>query len=161
MAWASKLKVITIFRTDSNCLKAGLTDPTSPIPKLLNCNCGPREMYPFVALADPDGRAAEAFGCNTSSLIRTFKMNCKSAPKMCKRLLTSSIVRKEAFFAAKVCSSQIATIDTFIFSYSHSQCHLSPLFQSMVLETCCQANSLLTRKESWLTLCVPRRVMSI
>ena len=115
MAWASKLKVITIFRTDSNCLKAGLTDPTSPIPKLLNCNCGPREMYPFVALADPDGRAAEAFGCNTSSLIRTFKMNCKSAPKMCKRLLTSSIVRKEAFFAAKVCSSQVATINTCIF----------------------------------------------
>ncbi len=115
MAWASKLKVITIFRTDSNCLKAGLTDPTSPIPKLLNCNCGPREMYPFVALADPDGRAAEAFGCNTSSLIQTFKMNAKSAPKMCKRLLTSSIVRKEALFAAKVCLPQVATINTFIF----------------------------------------------
>ena len=80
-------------------LRAGLMDGDSPIPKLLNC--AEYEVYPFDALADPDGRAAENFGCNTSSLFKTFKMNGKSAPRMAKRLLTSSIVRKEAYFAAK------------------------------------------------------------
>ena len=77
-----------------------MTDCGSPIPKLLNCEqC--ETAYPFDALADPDGKAAESFDCNTSSLFKTFKMNRKSAPKMCKRLLTSSMVRKEAFFAAR------------------------------------------------------------
>lgn len=98
LAWASKLKVVTIFRTEVKHLRAGLMDGNSPIPKLLNC--AENEVYPFDALADPDGRAAENFGCNTSSLFKTFKMNGKSAPKMAKRLLTSSIVRKEAYFAA-------------------------------------------------------------
>ena len=65
-------------------------------------NCEQCETaYPFDALADPDGRAAESFDCNTSSIFKTLKMNRKSAPKMCKRLLTSSMVRKEALFAAR------------------------------------------------------------
>lgn len=100
LAWASKLKVVTIFRTEVQHLQAGLTDCNSPIPKLLNCEqC--ETAYPFDALADPDGRAAESFDCNTSSIFKTLKMNRKSAPKMCKRLLTSSMVRKEALFAAR------------------------------------------------------------
>ena len=99
MAWASKLKVVTVFRTEVKHLKAGLTDGSSPIPRLLDCG---RSPYPFDAVADPDGMAAESFGCNTSNMFKTFLANKKSAPKMMKRVLTNSMVRKEAMFAAKV-----------------------------------------------------------
>ena len=98
LAWASKLKVVTIFRTEVKHLRAGLMDDNSLIPKLLNC--AENEVYPFDALADPNGRAAENFGCNTSSIFKTFKMRFKSAPNLAKRCLTNSIVRKEAYFAA-------------------------------------------------------------
>ena len=79
-------------------LKAGLSDGKSPIPRLLDCG---RSPYPFDAVADPDGMAAESFGCNTSNMFKTFLANRKSAPKMMKRVLTNSMVRKEAMFAAK------------------------------------------------------------
>jgi len=46
--------------------------------------------------------------------------NIKSAPKMCKRLLTSSIVRKEAFFAAKVCCPRLQPSTHLYFTFSLS-----------------------------------------
>ena len=100
LAWASKLKVVTVFRTEVKHLKAGLTDESSPIPRLLDCAA--TTAYPFDAVADPNGVAAESFGCNTSNMFKTFLANRKSAPKMMKRVITNSMVRKEAMFAAKV-----------------------------------------------------------
>ena len=72
---------------------------SSPIPKLLDCAAN--EIFPLDALADPDGRAANSFGCNTSNLLKTLLINRKSEPKMCRRVLSDSLLRKEAMFAAK------------------------------------------------------------
>ena len=98
LAWASKLKVITIFRTDVENLRAGLTSANSPIPKLALDESG---AYPFVALADPQGHAASLFDCQRNTLLNTLRMNHKSIPTMCKNLCTNKLCRKEALFAAR------------------------------------------------------------
>jgi peroxiredoxin len=66
LAWASKLKVITIFRTDVDYLKKGLTEGKAPIPRLTE-----RSLYPFLALADPDGSAGSTFKVEDRGLIGT------------------------------------------------------------------------------------------
>ena len=65
LAWASKLKVITVFLTNKEILNDGLTHHNAPIPQLCEDN-----LYPFLALADPDGVAATSFRLgNTKSTI--------------------------------------------------------------------------------------------
>lgn len=56
LAWASRLKVIMVFYTDLEFLKKGLTDDDAPIPRLSETN-----IYPFLALADPDGSVGSIF----------------------------------------------------------------------------------------------------
>ena len=56
LAWASRLKVITVFLTNKEILNDGLTHHNAPIPQLCEDN-----LYPFLALADPDGVAATSF----------------------------------------------------------------------------------------------------
>lgn len=52
-------KVITVFRTDKEWLKKGLTDyEGAPIARLLGTG---NLVYPFVPLADPEGTAADVF----------------------------------------------------------------------------------------------------
>lgn len=92
LAWASKLKVVTIFRTDIDMLKLGLTDENAPIPRVLGGNC-----YPFMALADPEGKAASLFKVKTSSLIKKAIANYKHMPY----LLFNKIAMKEALFNSK------------------------------------------------------------
>jgi len=58
LAWASKLMVITVFRTDVAYLNKGLAGSDAPIRR----NTGVfMNSYPFLALADPDGEAASTF----------------------------------------------------------------------------------------------------
>ena len=66
LAWASKLKVITVFLTDKELLRDGLTNHNAPIPRL-----GDGSLYPFLALADPDGTAALSFRLGNKSIIPT------------------------------------------------------------------------------------------
>jgi peroxiredoxin len=63
LAWASKLKVITVFLTNKEVLHDGLTNKNAPIPRLCDDS-----IYPFLALADPDGKAASAFRLGTKSI---------------------------------------------------------------------------------------------
>jgi peroxiredoxin len=63
LAWASRLKVITVFLTNEEILHDGLTNKNSPIPRLCDGN-----LYPFLALADPDGRAASSFKLGNQSV---------------------------------------------------------------------------------------------
>ena len=65
LAWASKLKVITVFLTNKEILHDGLTNKNAPIPRLCDGS-----LYPFLALADPNGNAASSFrlGHNNSFL---------------------------------------------------------------------------------------------
>jgi len=58
LAWASKLMVITVFRTDIEELRKGLADSDAPIRRLSGIDIN---AYPFLALADPDGTAASKF----------------------------------------------------------------------------------------------------
>ena len=62
LAWASKLKVVTVFRTKQEWLKKGLTSEDAPIARLCN-----GITYPFLPLADPDGKAGAAFNVNNKS----------------------------------------------------------------------------------------------
>jgi len=64
LAWASKLKVITVFLTNEVILHDGLTNKNAPIPRL--CDGG---LYPFLALADPDGQAASSFHLGSKSIL--------------------------------------------------------------------------------------------
>ena len=57
LAWASKLKVVTVFRTDVNHLNNGLTG--GPIMTMNKSCVG--ECYLFLALADPEGTAASTY----------------------------------------------------------------------------------------------------
>ena len=66
LAWASKLKVITVFRTDQNYLGEGLGDggPIAHFIKEEGAGSGAFRTgtsYPFLALADPQGSAAATF----------------------------------------------------------------------------------------------------
>ena len=65
LAWASKLKLITVFLTNKEILHDGLTNKNAPIPRLCDGS-----LYPFLALADPNGNAASSFrlGHNNSFL---------------------------------------------------------------------------------------------
>ena len=67
LAWASKLKVITVFLTNSTILQDGLTNKNAPIPRL--CDTG--SIYPFLALADPNGEAALAYRLGNKSILPT------------------------------------------------------------------------------------------
>lgn len=63
LAWASNLKVIIIFQMDVANLRLGLTDGGGgPFECTFAQDC-----YPFVALADPEGKAASAFGVEDAS----------------------------------------------------------------------------------------------
>jgi len=64
LAWASRLKVIMVFYTDLDFLKKGLTDDDAPIPRLSNTN-----VYPFLALADPDGSVGSIFQTKSKGFI--------------------------------------------------------------------------------------------
>lgn len=64
LAWASKLKVITVFRTDIDFLKRGLNDEDAPIPRLSEYDC-----YPFLALADPDGSVGSKYHIKSKGFI--------------------------------------------------------------------------------------------
>lgn len=66
LAWASKLKVITVFLTNKDILHDGLTNKNAPIPRLCDGN-----IYPFLALADPDGEAALSFRLGNKSILPT------------------------------------------------------------------------------------------
>jgi peroxiredoxin len=63
LAWASKLKVITVFLTNKEVLHDGLTNKNAPIPSLCDGS-----LCPFLALADPDGKAASSFRIGTKSI---------------------------------------------------------------------------------------------
>lgn len=63
-AWASRLKVIMVFRTSLDYLKKGLTNGDAPIPRLSETDC-----YPFLALADEDGKVANAFQVEKKGLL--------------------------------------------------------------------------------------------
>ena len=66
LAWASKLKVITVFLTNKDVLHDGLTNKNAPIPRLCDGS-----IYPFLALADPNGEAASSFRLGNKSIIPT------------------------------------------------------------------------------------------
>ncbi len=66
LAWAQRLKVITVFLTDKDLLHDGLTNKNAPIPRLCNDS-----LYPFLALADPNGKAASSFRLGNKSIIPT------------------------------------------------------------------------------------------
>lgn len=73
LAWAQRLKVITVFLTDKDILHDGLTNKNAPIPRLCD-----RSVYPFLALADPNGQAASSFRLGNKSIIpnrRSIKFN--------------------------------------------------------------------------------------
>ena len=62
LAWASQLKVVTVFRTKQGWLKQGLTSEDAPIARLCDGT-----TYPFLPLADPDGEAGAVFNVNNKS----------------------------------------------------------------------------------------------
>jgi len=64
LAWASKLKVVMVFRTNLDYLRKGLTEDDAPIPRLTRT-----AGYPFLALADTDGNAGKAFGVESKGLM--------------------------------------------------------------------------------------------
>lgn len=64
LAWASRLKVVMVFRTNIDYLRKGLTEDDAPIPRLTRTNC-----YPFLALADTDGNVGKAFGVESKGLM--------------------------------------------------------------------------------------------
>ena len=66
LAWASKLKVITVFLVNKDILHDGLSNKNAPIPRLCDDS-----LYPFLALADPDGEAAASFRLGNNSMIPT------------------------------------------------------------------------------------------
>ena len=68
LAWASKLKVITVFLTNKDILHDKLTNKNAPIPRLSDGS-----LYPFLALADPDGEAAASFRLGNKSIIPTLR----------------------------------------------------------------------------------------
>ena len=68
LAWASKLKVITVFLTNKEVLHDGLTNKNAPIPRLCDGS-----IYPFLALADPDGKAASAFRLGNKSKLPSLR----------------------------------------------------------------------------------------
>lgn len=71
LAWASKLKVITVFRTDMEHLRDGLEDENAPISHFISQRTltgdGTGSGYPFIALADPDGTAASTYKVGSKS----------------------------------------------------------------------------------------------
>mmetsp|Transcript_2547 Transcript_2547/g.3874 ORF Transcript_2547/g.3874 Transcript_2547/m.3874 type:complete len:215 (-) Transcript_2547:213-857(-) len=66
LAWAQRLKVVTVFLTDKDILHDGLTNKNAPIPRLCDGS-----LYPFLALADTDGEAATSFRLGNKSIIPT------------------------------------------------------------------------------------------
>ena len=66
LAWAQRLKVITVFLTDKDILHDGLTNKNAPIPRLCDDS-----LYPFLALADPNGEAASSFRLGNKSILPT------------------------------------------------------------------------------------------
>ena len=65
LAWASKLKVVTIFLTDVGNLSQGLS---SNIMKMKHCTGV--ECYPFLALADRKGTAVDTFQVKVLSIAK-------------------------------------------------------------------------------------------
>ena len=68
LAWAQRLKVITVFLTDIDILHDGLTNCNAPIPSLCDDS-----LYPFLALADPNGKAASSFRLGNKSILPTLR----------------------------------------------------------------------------------------
>mmetsp|Transcript_36581 Transcript_36581/g.76771 ORF Transcript_36581/g.76771 Transcript_36581/m.76771 type:complete len:330 (+) Transcript_36581:42-1031(+) len=66
LAWATKLKIVFIFRTNQTFLKHGLTSDDALIPRLLDKDC-----YPFTALADTDGSVGRMYQLETNSVVGT------------------------------------------------------------------------------------------
>lgn len=83
LAWASKLMVIAVFRTDVEYLKKGLDGSDAPIRHYsgVSVNC-----YPFLALADPNGKAA--------SIFKVEKKGAMKFVSFLKAIVTPSIFRE-------------------------------------------------------------------
>lgn len=64
LAWASNLKIVTIYPSDVEHLKNGLSGADAP--QWISDD----SYYPVVALADPDGRAASAFKLETNLFMK-------------------------------------------------------------------------------------------
>ena len=94
LAWASKLKVITVFRTDQYSHEKGLA--TGPIAELSGGS-----SYPFTALADPDGSAASVFQIGSRASLLQFVDNYRILPKV----MRSPDALMEGLFNAKGASS--------------------------------------------------------
>lgn len=92
LAWGAQLKVITIFRTDIDYLKRGLTEESAPIPHLSQ-----GLVYPFVALADPHGEVAKAFEVERTFMLKQVIDNYRVVPGV----MANRVVRKEHFFNAR------------------------------------------------------------
>lgn len=87
LAWASRLKVITVFRTDQYHLKKGLAS-SGPIAELSG-----ETRYPFIALADPNGSAASAFQVKSKGRLKRLVDNSCTIPK----LIFHPVVMREGF----------------------------------------------------------------
>lgn len=92
LAWGAKLKVITIFRTDVDYLKRGLTEESAPIQRLSHGSA-----YPFVALADPHGEVASSFKVERTFMLKQVMDNYRVVPGV----MANGVVRNEHFFNAR------------------------------------------------------------
>lgn len=74
LAWAAKLKVITVFLTDEQLLQAGITNPKLPIQTIWrkDGNDTSNFSYPFLALADSDRSVYKLYQVKTMNF---FKLN--------------------------------------------------------------------------------------
>ena len=61
MHFTAYSQVITVFRTDTEWLKKGLTDKEAPIARLLGTSDNVNLVYPFLPLADPGGKVANLY----------------------------------------------------------------------------------------------------
>jgi len=89
LAWASKLMVITVFRTDIELLRKGLADTNAPIRRLSGIDVN---AYPFLALADPDGTAASTFKVDKKEVLKmnTF-LKAMVAPSVFREVYLSGV----------------------------------------------------------------------
>jgi len=89
LAWASKLMVITVFRTDIEQLRKGLADTNAPIRRLSGIDIN---AYPFTALADPDGAAASTFKVDKKEALKinTF-LKAMVAPSVFREVYLSGV----------------------------------------------------------------------
>lgn len=71
LAWASKLTVITVFRTDVENLRQNMTDPNAAIRRYTHTDIN---TYPFLALADPGGLAASKFNVAKSEALKVISL---------------------------------------------------------------------------------------